>query len=216
MARAVIFDFDGTLTPLTLDFGSLRAEMEAIAGKYVDRETLRTMADHFILEMIDHVEEGMGEGGSLFREEALKRLTDLELAASEGKALFPYARDLLRGLAHRGIRTGVITRTSRTVIEAVFPDFRDYLPVVVTREDTRYLKPHPEHVRIALELIGVPAGQGLVVGDHPTDILAGKAAGAETAGVLTGRTDRDAFVAAGANHIVADIRGVMKILDPAS
>ena len=215
-AQAVIFDFDGTLTPLTLDFGSLWAVMEAIAGKYVDAKTMETMADHFILEMIDHLEEEIGHGGSRFRSEALKRLTELELAASSGKALFPYARRLLRDLADRGIKTGVITRTSIAVVGAVFPDFRDYLSVVVTREDTRLLKPHPEHVRIALGSIGVAPGQSLVVGDHPTDILAGRAAGARTAGVLTGRTEREAFVAVGASHVLADIREVMGIAAAAS
>ena len=35
MIRAVIFDFDGTLAPLSLNFDHMRAEIEAIAGQYV-------------------------------------------------------------------------------------------------------------------------------------------------------------------------------------
>lgn len=34
--RAVIFDFDGTLTPLTLDFSLLRSRVEEMAREYVD------------------------------------------------------------------------------------------------------------------------------------------------------------------------------------
>ena len=47
-----------------------------------------------------------------------------------------------------------------------------------------------------------------MVGDHPIDIQAGKSAGMKTIGVLTGRTKREEFEKAGANHILKDVSEV--------
>ena len=50
--KAVIFDFDGTLTELTLDFGSLKAEIIKVALNYVPAHIVRSSEDQFIIEMI--------------------------------------------------------------------------------------------------------------------------------------------------------------------
>jgi len=57
---------------------------------------------------------------------------------------------------------------------------------VVTREDVRRLKPHPEPVCRAAEELGYPPVQCIVIGDTTVDIKAGKKAGAMTVGVLCG------------------------------
>jgi phosphoglycolate phosphatase len=207
----VLFDFDGTLTPLTLDFEHLRARVEEIARDFGVDGALVSLKDHFILEMIYSLEATLGPRGLAFSHKALERLTELELHASKGKDLYPFARDVLATLRQRGVRSGIITRTSIAVIDQVFPDFADYVGPVVTREHTRLLKPHPAHVVLALEQLRLSPEQGLMVGDHPTDILAGKGAGARTVGVLTGRTTGETFQKAGVTFILDDIRGLLTL-----
>jgi phosphoglycolate phosphatase len=207
----VLFDFDGTLTPLTLDFGALRADVEQIALSFGAEDHLPPLKDHYILEMIYRLEETLGARGPAFSRTALERLTALEMDASRGKGLFPYAREVMAVLRQRGIRPGIITRTSVDVVRQVFPDCPQYVDVLVAREHTRLLKPHPGHIALALEKLGLPPQKGLMVGDHPSDILAGKAAGAGTVGVLTGRTDAGAFRKAGADLILDDIRGLLSL-----
>ncbi|OPY03851.1 MAG: Phosphoglycolate phosphatase [Syntrophorhabdus sp. PtaB.Bin184] len=213
MMRAAIFDFDGTLTPLTLDFSLLRAKVEEMAREYVDESVLASQADQYILEMIHGVADALAEEGPRFRQRAFQELRLLEVESARGKSLYPYAKGTLLRLRSKGVKVGIITRTCIEVIETVFPDLAGHVDTVVTRDDTRYVKPNPEHVRLALEVLQVAPREAVLVGDHPTDIEAGRALGTLTAGVLTGRTSRAQFVNAGADHIFDDIRGVVGLLE---
>jgi phosphoglycolate phosphatase-like HAD superfamily hydrolase len=58
----------------------------------------------------------------------------------------------------------------------------------------------------------VQPDEAILVGDHPTDIIAGIAAKTRTVGVLAGRTQKERFAETGADHIVADIRAVIDLL----
>ena len=212
MIKAIIFDFDGTLTPLTLDFTHLREEITKIARNYVTQEAIGELEGHYIIEMIYEVGERLNShaaGGGFFEKEAFEKLRVLEVEASKGKDLYPYTRSVLRKLKDKGIKTGIITRTCTDVIKSVFADVEKYIDVVVTRENLRHVKPHPSHALEALHALDTIAQEALLVGDHPTDVLGGKAAGTATAGVLTGRTGREAFQEAGADFILDDIRGVL-------
>jgi phosphoglycolate phosphatase len=162
--------------------------------------------------MIYKVERALGPAGKAFREEAFARLRDVELAASMGKNVYHFTREVLSRLKARGLKIGIITRTCTDVLRAVFPDMDSYVDAFVTREHTNNAKPHPDHVREILKRLHLSPTDAIVVGDHPTDIMAGKALGMETAGVLTGRTGREAFEKEGATHVLQDVRGLL-VLD---
>lgn len=209
--RAVIFDFDGTLTPLTLDFPLMRAKIEEIAGEYVDRNVIERQKDQYILEMIHAINDEADRGTAGFRDRAFRELDRLEIAACRNKELYPYTRDVFAYLREHDIHIGIITRSSTKVILTIFPDLYTYIDVIVTREDTRYVKPDPHQLRMAVDALKVMPKEAIIIGDHPTDIAAGKALGAITAGVLSGRCSRADFLNAGADHTFDDIRGVLDL-----
>lgn len=211
MFKGVIFDFDGTLTELTLDFDLLRTEVEAIARRYVAENVILSLKSHYILEMINEIERILDDKNAQFKEEAYARLRDLEVEASKGKGVFHYTREVLQCLKDRGISIGVITRSCTDAVEEVFPDVRDYADSIVTREGTRYVKPSPLHVVEALRELRLQPDDVMVVGDHPTDIIAGRALNMRTAGVLTGRTAKDGFEKVQATFIFDDIRGILTL-----
>jgi len=212
MIRGVIFDFDGTLTELTLNFGHLRAEIEKVARKYVDDEDIKSQEGQYVIEMIYWVEGRLGEQAATFRHEAFARLRELEMEASSGKDVYPYTREVLRKLRKRGMRIGVITRSHVDVLFHVFQDIESYVDTIVTRDEVKEVKPHPNHGIEVLRLLGVDPEEAILVGDHPTDVIGGKVAGMKTAGVLSGRTTREAFEEVGATYILEDIRGIPDIL----
>lgn len=213
MIHGVIFDFDGTLTELTLDFKSLKEEILNIAERFADRDVLNSLDGFYIIEMIYELEGLIGREGRLFSQEAFKRLEELEIEAAKGKGLFPYTRDVLDGLRGRGIKIGIITRSCLSVLHKVFPDINEYIHGVSTREHARYVKPDPRHVQHILNTISLQPEHTMLVGDHPTDVIAGKQAGVKTVGVLSGRTKRQSFENAGADFIVDDIREILPIID---
>lgn len=211
MTKGVIFDFDGTLTELTLDFGRIRIEIEKVARKYVGDDEIKSQEGQYIIEMIYGVEDKLGDRADAFRIEAFARLRELEMEASVGKHVFPYTRDVLRTLRQKGMKIGVITRSHVDILFLVFQDIKSYVDTIVTRDEVKEVKPHPDHGTEVLKLLGINADEAILVGDHPTDVLAGKALGMKTVGVLSGRTTREAFENAGATYILDDIRGIPNI-----
>ncbi|MEI6153237.1 MAG: HAD-IA family hydrolase [Deltaproteobacteria bacterium] len=211
--KAVVFDFDGTLTPLTLNFDSLRAEIVKIAREYVNEKILDDMQGQYIIEMIYGIAQRLdGQNGpSEFKNRAFERLRVLEVEAARGKDVFPYTRNVMRSLHNKSIKTGIITRSCIDALKTVFPDIFDYTDSIVTREGIEHVKPHPDHVLEVLRILNVDPDETLIVGDHPTDVMAGRSAGTYTAGVLTGRTTREAFEEAGATYILNDIREIIQL-----
>ena len=210
--KAVIFDFDGTLTELAYDFGALRVEIEKIALRYATEEQIAEQAHQYILEMIFGLEAALGPAGERFKQEAFRKLQDLEVEASRGQSVYPFTRRVLGRLKQRGMKMGIITRGCTKAVRTVFPDLEDYVEAVVTRDDTRLLKPHPGQLQMILSLLAVKPDEAVVVGDHPTDIQAGRAMAVRTVALLSGKTNRQAFEEAGADYVIDDIRGLEEVL----
>jgi HAD superfamily hydrolase (TIGR01509 family) len=171
--RAVLFDFDGTLTrPEAIDFG-------------VIRRLLGCPPQTFILEFIQALPTEDE------RREALRILDEFELAAARASVPNDGAEELIGLLSRKGVPRGILSRNSRTSILEAMKNFptcgtADF-DVILTRESPGRHKPHPDGVLHAARLFGVAPGEVLMVGDYVFDIEAGKAAGASTALLTNGR-----------------------------
>ena len=83
---------------------------------------------------------------------------------------------------------------------------------IATAGTCKRAKPHPAPVLWTAEQFGLSPKNCLVVGDTPVDIRAGRAAGAQTIGVLCGFGEREELLRAGANLILdstADLPAVL-------
>jgi phosphoglycolate phosphatase-like HAD superfamily hydrolase len=83
---------------------------------------------------------------------------------------------------------------------------------VATSQTCQHTKPYPDPIFWAAQKMGVPAENCLMIGDTPVDILAGKQAGAQTVGVLSGFSNEAKLRKAGADIILADVNQLIKIL----
>ena len=164
--RAVLFDFDGTLTrPGVIDFEGIRRAIACPRGtpilEYIESLPAAAAAPAWrILER--------------FEREAARRATP-----NDG------AETLLAALKRRRVRRGILTRNSRASVVAALRNFRrarvaDFA-VVIARDHLRRQKPHPEGVLLAARRLGLPPPALLVVGDYLFDVEAGRRAGAQTA-----------------------------------
>ena len=82
--------------------------------------------------------------------------------------------DVLRAIAARGIRIGLISNSHRplTSFQSHF-ELDDLVSVAVSSSDHGYLKPHPSIFNAALQLMGVEAGESVMVGDSLGQDIAG-------------------------------------------
>ncbi|MGA3209217.1 MAG: HAD-IA family hydrolase [Syntrophales bacterium] len=212
--HAVIFDFDGTLAKLNIDFPLMRQAVLNLAGAY--GVPLNGMSNLYVLEMIKAAQELMSEillkKEDSFLDQAIALITKIEIEAASKGELIGGTREMLAELKRRNIKAGVVTRNCRAAVTTVFPDIFKYCDTVITREMTRNVKPHPEHLSVALQSLGVAPESSSMVGDHPMDIKIGKDAGTLTIGVLTGYSTSDELLRAGADFIIskaADIIGLL-------
>jgi phosphoglycolate phosphatase len=108
-------------------------------------------------------------------------------------------------LRRRRVKVGVITRNCDKAVKRVFPQLESLCDVYIPRDGVSRVKPHPDHLVLALERLGVEnVARCLMVGDHVLDVEGGKRMDMKTAGVLTGNTTRQQFIEAGADFVLDD------------
>jgi HAD superfamily hydrolase (TIGR01549 family) len=113
------------------------------------------------------------------------------------------AGEMLSELSHR-YHLGIVTSRSRAHAEAFLKQqgLADLFQVIVGREDTWRIKPHPSPVRHAADELGLVPDRCLLVGDTTADIYAARSAGARSAGVLCGFGTEAELERAGADLIL--------------
>ena len=165
--KAVLFDFDGTLTkPGALNFPRLK-------------ETIGCPADVPILEFIEDLPI-LSQ-----RNEALKQLEHFEKKAAVNSEPNIGAQKLIYFLRSKGIGIGIITRNTLSSVERALQNFEaidiSCFDVIVSRETPVRLKPSGDGIILAAETLKVDVKQILMVGDFVFDIQAGQTAGCMTA-----------------------------------
>jgi phosphoglycolate phosphatase-like HAD superfamily hydrolase len=200
--KAVIFDLDGTLQSLEIDWKALRSELTRFFGGYG-----QPLLDGPLLEAVDRnvaalVGKGMPpERAESVRAEAGRLMDRAELDSFPNVKIFPGVPEMLSGLRAHGLRTAVVSRACRAYVDRSLARMDHGFDAVLGREDVARPKPDPEGIILLLRKLECVPAECAMVGDHPFDILAGKRAGAAAAGVLTGAGTRETLADAGADAI---------------
>jgi phosphoglycolate phosphatase len=173
--------------------------------------------ERYLLEIINEAYQILCEknrsGAEEFYQEAHRILHGVEMRAAEEGRLIPGAEETLRNLRKKGIKVGIVTRNCEDAVRKVFPNIDKFCDVFVSRNSVKRVKPHPDHLSSAMKALGVSGEEAVMIGDHPTDIQAGKKVGMKTLGVLTGRTKKEEFEKAEANCILNEMTEVCRLLE---
>lgn len=195
--KAVLFDFDGTLTkPGALNFPRLK-------------KTIGCPADVPVLEFIEDLPT-LSQ-----RNDALKELEYFEKEAAVNSKPNIGAQKLIHFLRSKSIGIGVITRNTLSSVERALQNFNDidisHFDVIISRETPVRLKPSGDGIILAANTLNVDVKQILMVGDFVFDIQAGQTAGCMTAfldyGTLSGTTKVESdFTVSGLEEIKNIVR----------
>jgi len=214
--KAIIFDFDGTLAVLNIDFSLMRERVFDLIRQFGVRED--SIRERYLIEIIDEVYHILGKSNPSaakdFYKKAHQILHDVEMRAAREGTLIPGGEETLNTLRQRGMKVGIITRNCEEAVREVFPEIDDYCDVFISRDSVQNVKPHPDHLNSMLEALKVSGKDSVMVGDHLIDIQAGKIAGMITVGVLTGRIMRGEFEMAGADYILRDATEIFELVKP--
>jgi HAD superfamily hydrolase (TIGR01509 family) len=174
----IIFDVDGTLVDSNDQHAMAWYDAFQAAGREVPFDSIRRL---------------IGKGS----DKLLRELTGLDIDSPEGKALseeckhifqdrylqqvrpFPKSAELVSRLRELGFKLSVASSARRSDLEALLaiagaPDLLDHS---ADSKDAAKSKPNPDIVAVALEKLGVPAEQAMMIGDTPYDVEAGTRAG---------------------------------------
>lgn len=199
--EAVVFDFDGTLARLEIDFGLMKTRVLRLVEEYGWRPSEED--GRYVLEIMAAVESGLAEknpvAGRRFSARARSIVEGMEMESARRGGLFPESRSALTALGRAGFHLGLITRNFGAAVRLVFPDLENFFSVFLPRESVPRVKPDPGHLQAALKVLGVPPNAALMAGDHPIDIQTGQRAWTMTAGLASGRISRLELAAAGAD-----------------
>jgi phosphoglycolate phosphatase len=210
----IVFDFDGTLAELHLDFGDMKRRLAELAGMYLRGvpcvPSVRALEWS---ELLAASIEAFNEAGAMeFRRKADELVVRMELDSAERGRLFSFTRPMLTELNERGIETAIITRNCEAAVRFVFRDMDRYCGTFLAREHVPRVKPDPDHLLRALNMAGADPAGALMVGDHPIDVETGKSAGVRTAGVWSGSAPESDLLSSGADWVAGDCGGLMEVL----
>jgi phosphoglycolate phosphatase len=212
--KAVIFDFDGTLAELHLDFAHMTLQLKSLAQEYF-REALQTpqMPALEWLESLAAALHQRHEAAALeFEKRAGSLIREIELEAARRGSLFPFTRAILEELRQGKVKVAIITRNCEEAVRIVFPDLDQLCEGLLARDHVPRVKPDPDHLLRVLEEIAVSPETALMVGDHPLDMQTGKRAGTLTAGVSSGNASEDDLIRAGADLTARNCQDLILVL----
>ncbi|USK33558.1 pyrophosphatase PpaX [Bacillus sp. F19] len=100
-------------------------------------------------------------------------------------AQFETVYETVQALHEKGYKLGIVTTKIRDTVNMglKLTGLGQFFETVVTLDDVKNAKPHPEPVLLALEKLNSSPEEAIMVGDNHHDIDSGKAAGTKTAGV---------------------------------
>lgn len=193
MIRGALFDLDGTLVHTHIDFGAMKGAVLAIVAEAgVEVGPLR---ERDSLAIVREVRQRLGPESVRFAAKCEAAMVACELAALYGAEEAYDAAAFLAWLRRQGVRVGIVTRNSGVAVQMLLRRIPLAHDVLLTRDDVPRTKPDPIHLQMALERLGVAQADAIMVGDHPMDVVAGKAAGVRSIAVAHGKLDERAFEA---------------------
>ncbi len=203
-----LFDMDGTLIDSSAAILSSVKEAARVTG-------LRVPADKEIKEIIYlpslisfkilYPDKDPAKFDSVF----------LSLMRSKFKNMIkelPKAKRTLERLREKGIKIAIVTTKDRESAEAAIRLFQFPNDLLLTAEDAKRVRPDPEPLLKAIELLNSSADHAFYCGDTPPDIVQGRRAGVKTVGLTTGLYTKEELETETPDFIFDNIDAVLTIL----
>jgi HAD superfamily hydrolase (TIGR01509 family) len=221
--KAVIFDLDGTIASFNLDYKALRGEVRSYLLRLGVPVSVLSVKES-IFEMLEKTAIFMKNSGKSaeamdeIRNEALAIAEKYELEAAVSTDLLPGIYETLKALKRMNLKIGLFTLNSDKTANYLLQRFKlgDFFGVTVPRNKINYVKPNPEHLEMALKVLGVAPEETVVVGDSNVDMESAKELQAIAVGFPTGASKIEQLMRHGANYIITSITDLPVLIEKIS
>ena len=218
--KAVIFDLDGTIASFKLDYKAVRGDVRSYLLRVGVPASLLP-ANETIFEMLKKTKIFVKNSGKSaeameeIRNEALAIAEKYELEAARDTSLLPGVTETLKALKQKGLKIGLFTLSGDKAVSYILQRFKlgDFFGVIVPRNKVNYVKPNPEHLEMALKVLGVAPEETVVVGDGNVDMESARELKTTAVGLPTGTSTIEQLTIHGANYIITSITDLPVLID---
>jgi|GEM_PF-2777078 len=179
--RGIIFDFDGTIVYLGVDWEKVRTQLANLAKRFGvgfnPSFVLQSIQDSYKILLVNPDTEERAEE---FLDKAHRILIRAELAGLRKAELVPGTSEVLEWLNEANIPVAILSNNDSGCVKKAFTKFGLPAPAVIVGRDTvASPKPSTEGAELALKLMGLEPGECWLVGDSPPDLEVGKSLGCQ-------------------------------------
>jgi len=219
LVRGLIFDVDGTLVSLKVDIEKLRSTTArelvrmGFDTSFMDGGNLHTQ------EIIDRARQQVESGRvkadfSAFRRALNGALDAIEMEWNALAEPIPGTSEVLARLRDSNVRLATLTNSGRRPSDWLLTryDLLRYFDFTLTRDDVPALKPSPDGLRKAVELMGLPVDEVVYVGDSVIDVRAARAAGVRVTSVTTGRYSPERLRTEGSQSVIGSLSELLDLV----
>lgn len=212
--KLIVWDFDGTLADSR---ALIAAGMEHTLAR-LGLQDLSGIRDLWMAQVGLPVEEGLRrifEGTGVDDAEVLKVYRTFDWPGHEHLLQpFPGMSELVHELHGRGVKMAIASskRTASLTRQVAGFGWCGCFDPLVTPDDVRLGKPHPESLELCLSIHGLPPEEAVMVGDTPFDLEMARRAGVPGVAVGHGFYGREALLACEPFAYAPDVPALRDIL----
>jgi phosphoglycolate phosphatase-like HAD superfamily hydrolase len=177
--KGVLFDFDGTLVYLGVDWGAVRKQLAALAKKYKvsfsEASVSQSIRDGYKSLLKNPKTK---KDAQKYLDGSYRILKEAETAGVDKGRLVPGAKEVLKWLVEADIPVAILSNNDSSCVKKAFAKFGLPVPAVIVGRDTvSSPKPSTEGAELALKFMGLEPGECWLVGDSQPDLEVGKSLG---------------------------------------
>jgi phosphoglycolate phosphatase len=213
--RAVIFDLDGTLTAFNLNIKACRTEViRQLTERNLPRSlfSLKETAFDMLVKTKEYLttEKVEKQDYGELRKLVFDVVKKFELEAAKKTMLFAGVSETLQTLKDLKVKIALCTISGEEATKYLLNRFnlRRFFDAVITREDVEMVKPHPVHLKAALDALEVGANEALLVGDSVKDMECARQLDVLAVGVATGISSVRQLSGSGANYLASSANDI--------
>ncbi len=204
MIKAIIFDFDGTLIRLNVNWRKIKEKLNNILKKEnINEIKFGPIMDTLNYIWLNHRDVYFKVSYALCKEEL----------AGLPEPIPHKMKDSLQYLKSSGFKIVMWSRNCRQVIEKFLEKLKVKIDLICSRET--FIGRGDKSLDVIFERLKINPDECIVVTDHPKDIRIAKNAGCFVAGVR-GTYDSNTLLKEGADIVLNSVCEVVKIIDEIS
>ncbi len=220
MIKAVILDLDGTLVTFNLDIIACRIEtIDYFVKQGFHRELFSMKETVFdMLVKIKKVLEENPEKQKIFlkiKKKAESIIEKHEMNSAKKTKIFPGISETLKKLKDANLKLALCTISGKSATNLILTRFNieQFFDSVITRDNVKEVKPHPEHLKVVLKALFVLPQESIMVGDSTKDVVCANSVNVLSVGVTTGISSKDDLIFSGANYIISSANDLPKLVE---